>query len=383
VTAPLPAFRHPPQRTSRLWGTPEAGHVIGLGAALLISPVLLLVWGVRQGGSGYVLGAGATVLTGLALWRLATQNREREQTRTALVASEARLQLLLEHAADVIAIIDTSGSVAYMSTAVQSLLGRPASDYVGRDAIELADARDQARLRAAVAAAGEAGSVAGGFVYIDIRLQHSSGGTRWVEMRISGKVDAVGIEGWVINLREVTDRKLFEDELRRQATTDPLTGLLNRTAFSDRLAAATVDVDLVAPPAVLFVDVDDFKTINDTLGHAAGDELLLAVAARLSADVRADDVVARLGGDEFAVLLGSADSGRLGEVADRLLAAMREPVELAGTAVTVTVSVGGALGSPGVTAERLLHSADTAMYSAKRSGKNSCALLDAPEHACA
>ena len=383
MTAPRPAFRHPPQRTSRLWGTPGAGHVIGLGAALLISPVLLLVWGVRQGGIGYVLGAGATVLTGLALWRLATQNREREQTRTALVASEARLQLLLEHAADVIAIIDTSGSVAYMSTAVQSLLGRPAADYVGRDAIELADPRDQARLRAAVAAAGEAGSVAGGFVYTDIRLQHSSGGTRWVEMRISGKVDAVGIEGWVINLREVTDRKLFEDELRRQATTDPLTGLLNRTAFSDRLAVATADVDLVAPPAVLFVDVDDFKSINDTLGHAAGDELLLAVAARLSADVRADDVVARLGGDEFAVLLGSADSGRLGKAADRLLAAMREPVELAGTAVTVTVSVGGALGSPGVTAERLLHSADTAMYSAKRSGKNSCALLDAPEHASA
>jgi diguanylate cyclase (GGDEF)-like protein/PAS domain S-box-containing protein len=313
----------------------------------------------------------------MALWRLATINREREQTRTALAASEARLQLLLENAADVIAIVDTGGSIAYMSPAVQSLLGRPAADYLGRNAIELADPRDQPRLRNAVAAAGEAGGLGHGVVDTDIRVQHSSGGTRWVEMRISGKVDAVGVEGWVVNFREVTDRKLFEDELRRQATTDPLTGLLNRTAFSDRLASATVRIDAATPPAVLFVDIDDFKTVNDTLGHAAGDELLTTVAARLTADVRAEDVVARLGGDEFAVLLTDADGERLRDVADRLLASLRSPMELAGTTLTVTASIGGALGAPGDTAERLLHSADTAMYTAKRSGKNSRALRDA------
>jgi diguanylate cyclase (GGDEF)-like protein len=198
-----------------------------------------------------------------------------------------------------------------------------------------------------------------------------------VEMRISGRVESVGIEGWVVNFREVTDRKLFEDELRRQASTDPLTGLLNRTAFSERLAAATVSIDPGAPPAVLFVDVDDFKTVNDTLGHGAGDDLLVTVAGRLTADVRADDVVARLGGDEFAVLLTFADGERLRNVADRLLTSLRAPMELAGSSVTVTASIGGALGAPGDTAERLLHSADTAMYSAKRSGKDSRSLLDA------
>jgi diguanylate cyclase (GGDEF)-like protein/PAS domain S-box-containing protein len=310
-------------------------------------------------------------------------NREREKTRAALVASEERLQLLLENAADVIAIIDADGTISFMSPAVRSLLGRPAADYLGRSAIELADPRDQARLRAAVAAAGETRETHGGFVDADIRLQHSSGGARWVELRISGKVDAVGIRGWVVNLREVTDRKLFEDELRRQATTDPLTGLLNRTAFSDRLAQATREADPAAPPAVLFVDVDDFKSVNDTLGHAAGDELLLAVAARLTADVREDDVVARLGGDEFAVLLTTADADRLRDVADRLLQGMRRPLELGGEPVTVTASIGGALGTPGATAARLLHSADTAMYRAKRGGKNSCALLDAPQNATA
>ncbi|TYP86550.1 diguanylate cyclase domain-containing protein [Blastococcus xanthinilyticus] len=354
-----------------------SGRVLGLGAALLISPALLVLWSFGHGGVGYVLGAGSAVLTGLALGRLTALNQERERARAALAASESRMQLLLANAADVIAIIDRSGTISYMSPAAESLLGRPGSEYVGRSAIELADPRDQARLRAAVVAAGEARSSATGFIDTDIRVEQSAGGSRWVEARISARVDEVGLDGWVVNLREVTDRKLFEDELRRQATTDPLTGLLNRTAFNERLAGATATVDAAAPPAVLFVDLDDFKTVNDTLGHAAGDELLRTVAARLSADVRADDVVARLGGDEFALLLPEADDARLHEVADRLLAAFRVPVELAGRPVTVTASIGGALAEPGCTAGQLLHRADTAMYAAKRAGKDSCALLGA------
>ncbi|MDT0274307.1 sensor domain-containing diguanylate cyclase [Blastococcus goldschmidtiae] len=354
----------------------DVSRVLGVGTTLLISPALLVLWTIGRGGIGYVLGLGTAVLTGLALWRLAGLDADRERTRAALTASEARLQLLLENAADVIAIVEArSGTITYISPAVQSLLGRPPAYYVGREAIELADPRDQPRLRAAVAAADDAADVHAGAVDTDIRVEHSSGGTRWVEMRISGRVNAAGIKGWVVNFREVTDRKGLEDELRRQALTDPLTGLLNRAAFSERLVAATASIDPGSPPAVIFVDIDDFKDVNDSLGHAAGDGLLVTVAARLTADVRADDVVARLGGDEFAVLLADADDDRLRDVADRLLGALRAPMVLDGTSLSVTASLGGALGAPGDTADRLLHRADTAMYEAKRSGKDSSSLI--------
>jgi diguanylate cyclase (GGDEF)-like protein len=131
---------------------------------------------------------------------------------------------------------------------------------------------------------------------------------------------------------------------------------------------------------VLFVDLDGFKAVNDTLGHAAGDQLLVAVAGRLSAGVRTGDCVARLGGDEFAVLLGTADDARVRRVADRLLQRLRQPVGLAGHAVTVTVtvtvtaSIGGTLAVAGDTPESLLHRADTAMYAAKRDGKDAVEL---------
>ncbi len=348
-----------------------AGRVVGLGAALLMTPALVVLWAVHHGGlSGLVLGAGSTLLTGLALWRLTRLTRERETARRALAASQARLHAVLQHAADVVAIIGVDGTVAYVSPAVETLLGAPPAAYVGRPAAELADPRDRARLQAAVAAAGTARTV-GQPVDADVRVLHSSGGSRWVEVRISGRVDVEGVEGWVANLREVTDRRLLEEELRRQARTDALTGLHNRTSFWELLAAGVAEPE---PPAVLYVDLDGFKGVNDSLGHAAGDELLRVVGARLTAAVRAGDVVARLGGDEFAVLLPGADAALLDQVADRVVQVLRDPVQVAGGTAAVTASVGGATALPGDTAEELLHRADTAMYDAKRSGKDGRAL---------
>ncbi|TFV56653.1 sensor domain-containing diguanylate cyclase [Geodermatophilus sp. DF01-2] len=365
------AANHPSSRNLGRAPDPDsaftAGRIVGLGAALLVSPALVLLWTVRHGGNGYLLGAGIGLLTALALWRLGRLDSERHHAQAALAASDARLRVLLENAADVIAIVDAAGRVTYVSPAVGSLLGRTAADVLGRRALAMVDPGDRTRLlRAIVGRPASAGEV----VDADVPLRHADGTTRWVEAKVSGRVSAPGVEGWVVNLREVTDRKLLEEELRHRAGTDPLTGLVNRAEFWHRLTVATAAIDPGACPAVLFVDLDGFKAVNDVLGHAAGDELLVAVAGRLSNAVRSGDCVARLGGDEFAVLLGAADAERLRRVGDRLVDALREPVRLGGRTAAVTASVGGTLAIPGDTPETLLHRADTAMYAAKRDGKD-------------
>lgn len=340
------------------------GRVFGLGAALLASPLLLLLWALYHGGSTWLLAVGTGGLTVLALWRLARISAEREQIRTALAASEARLRLLLANAADVIAIVDVDGRLTYVSPAVETLLGRTPADLVGTQAVDLLEAHERDRLHAAVPARGA------GPVDVDVRLRDASGVSRWVELKISDRVAATGVDGWVVNLREITDRKGLEDELRHRATTDSLTGLANRAEFWRLLDAATADVRPDDAPAVLFVDLDGFKQVNDSYGHAAGDELLVAVAGRLRACVRAGDVVARLGGDEFALLLGPGDAARADDVATRVVARLRLPVQLTGGTVVVTASVGVARVVPGDSPGSVLHRADTAMYGAKTGGKD-------------
>nr|WP_240897567.1 GGDEF domain-containing protein [Kineococcus vitellinus] len=156
--------------------------------------------------------------------------------------------------------------------------------------------------------------------------------------------------------------------LREQARTDALTGLANRAAFTEALQRAAS-----APEAgfsVAFVDLDDFKLVNDARGHAAGDELLRTVAARLRAAVREGDVCARLGGDEFAVLLHGTDGASAGALAERFVTALAEPVALPGGSARVGASIGVAHRAPGEDAEQVVQHADVSMYAAKAAGKN-------------
>ncbi|MDQ1680559.1 MAG: hypothetical protein QOI42_1418 [Frankiaceae bacterium] len=175
----------------------------------------------------------------------------------------------------------------------------------------------------------------------------------------------------------------LETQLKKLAFHDPLTGLANRSLFAERVAAALVSERAPGHDcAVLFVDLDDFKTINDTLGHAAGDRLLCAVAERLIECVRPDDTAARLGGDEFAVLLDDvADTAEVERVATRITEALRSPVEFAGQEVTVGASVGIAPGASARSADELLGNADLAMYIAKSDGKSSYAVFEPPMRA--
>ena len=180
--------------------------------------------------------------------------------------------------------------------------------------------------------------------------------------------------------QSVSDLNALKEQLHEQAYHDALTGLPNRALFAEQVAAS-LDRRSDGAPGVLFLDLDDFKTINDSLGHHAGDELLTAVAGRVRSAIRVGDIPARLGGDEFAVLAHNYSDGDAEAVAQRLVAALDAPFTIAGREMSIHASVGIAIGIPGVTtADEILRNADTAMYSAKQSGKGRYATYEPQMH---
>jgi diguanylate cyclase (GGDEF)-like protein/PAS domain S-box-containing protein len=198
--------------------------------------------------------------------------------------------------------------------------------------------------------------------------------------RIEGEV-----VGRVWSFHDITEQQRLRNDLAHQALHDPLTGLANQVLFRDRVDHAAARLQRRGGMvAVLFVDLDDFKTVNDSLGHSVGDELLVEVARRLLRSVRPEDTVARLGGDEFAVLIDDVDDRDAAvSVADRVLEALRVPVTLAARTMSATASIGIAYDTAGAGADELLRNADLAMYTAKAGGKN-CARVFAPDmHAAA
>ncbi len=180
--------------------------------------------------------------------------------------------------------------------------------------------------------------------------------------------------------QSVSDLEELRAQLHQQAYHDALTGLPNRAYFAERVASSIAKHEN-RPPAVLFLDLDDFKTVNDSLGHHAGDELLIAAAARVRSAVRAGDVPARLGGDEFAVLANAATPDEIDEIANRLVRALDAPFVIDGRAVSVHASVGVAFGDGIASADELLRNADVAMYSAKHGGKRRHVTYEPKMHA--
>jgi diguanylate cyclase (GGDEF)-like protein len=202
-------------------------------------------------------------------------------------------------------------------------------------------------------------------------------------MRLTNLLGDPAVKSVVANYHDVSERKHFEQRLWQQAFHDPLTRLANRARFQERLATAVARSRRHREPAaVLLLDLDGFKTINDSLGHAAGDELLVAVGQRLVSTVREVDLVARLGGDEFALVLediqGQADAVR---VAERLLAALEQPLSAVGRERHVRASIGIALGLLDESADELLRNADAALYVAKARGKGCFAVFTPDLHA--
>ncbi|WP_432565152.1 diguanylate cyclase domain-containing protein [Kineococcus sp. SYSU DK003] len=266
---------------------------------------------------------------------------------------------------------DGSAVVARVNDRLQSMLGVEVA--VGSDWSQQVHPEHRETFVAAAAEMAEE-VVAGRQAHWHAELQHGDGEV-WLELAAAAwptpGENGPGEVGAVVQVADVTQRRLVQRRLREAALHDPLTGLPNRTLLEDRLrhalSAAARSGDEVA---LLYCDLDDFKPVNDTGGHAAGDHVLIAVAERLSAAVRPGDTVARLGGDEFAVVCPDLpDEAAAAAVAERIVAAMADPFPVAGWEFAVGISVGLAMADAHTDAARVLQQADQAMYEAKGSGK--------------
>jgi diguanylate cyclase (GGDEF)-like protein/PAS domain S-box-containing protein len=285
------------------------------------------------------------------------------------------LPALIRNAADMILVVSPEGELMLATGTAERVLAFGSEELRGRPLQGLLhpqDADGAAELLAEVLAAEAGASDSVGW-----RMRHRAGHWIDVEVVVSNLMHEPEVGGLLLTCRDISASKAFEEQLRRRAFHDPLTQLPNRALLLDRLEQALARDDRTI--ALLFVDLDDFKVVNDTLGHAAGDALLTAVAARLRGCLRSADTTARLGGDEFALLLEEVRDPSEGErVAKRVLDTLRRPFSLHGEPVHVSVSVGLVTAGAGtVGVDELLRRADFAMYAAKRSGKGRAEQFDA------
>ncbi len=314
---------------------------------------------------------------------LTLQNRQLLELTTDLRRREARFRSLVQNSSDAFAVLDADGTIRYESVAVERVLGRPPVE--GGERTFEADVHPDDRPHVARAMAYVATSPHAERRF-ECRAGHTDGTWRTLEVVAKNLLDDPAVDGIVVNHRDVTERKVLEDQLIQQAFHDPLTRLANRALFGDRVAHALRRRRRQRRGvAVLFVDLDDFKTINDGLGHGAGDEVLQEVAMRLRSTLRPGDTVARLGGDEFAFLLediSDVDDAR--RVAERVTDALSPPITVERSELTVKASIGIALADDDdVAASDLLRDADAAMYTAKRRSRGGYEVFEPAMHAAA
>jgi diguanylate cyclase (GGDEF)-like protein/PAS domain S-box-containing protein len=285
-----------------------------------------------------------------------------------LSRSEARFRSLVQNASDVIVVVDASANILYESPAVERILGYTPQDRMGTNALATIHSDEASRV---VEILSYVAQNAGEFRTLEFRVKHADGDWRWLEVTVSNLLNDPSVGGIVGNYRDVTERKVLEEQLAHQASHDALTDLANRALFRDRLQHALArGVRHGEPTSILFLDLDDFKTVNDSLGHSAGDEMLVAVAERLSGCLRKSDMAARFGGDEFAVRLEDTGRKEAEVTAKRILRTLAVPVDVQGRQLRAEASIGIVVAEGGRgTQEELLRNADVAMYAAKGGGK--------------
>jgi diguanylate cyclase (GGDEF)-like protein/PAS domain S-box-containing protein len=298
-----------------------------------------------------------------------------DDARREMKQQEQWFRSLVQNSTDMVAVLDAEGLFTYISPSVEEVLGWRPAELLGLPARTLVYGPDRDK-------SGEDKALEVGVVHeYETRAAHRAGGYRWVHVRVINLVDDPSVSGYVCNFRDISERREMTERLRYFAYNDPLTGLPNRVAFLERLEQAVARARRHGSAlAVLFIDLDEFKQVNDSFGHATGDTLLHSVAGRLRSCTRPEDTLARLGGDEFTVLIEDVvrpDQAEL--VARRLLDRIATPFALGGSSVELACSIGIAEGSGGAEGpDELLRRADVAMYRAKSAGRNRLATF-APE----
>jgi diguanylate cyclase (GGDEF)-like protein/PAS domain S-box-containing protein len=319
------------------------------------------------------IAVGAVMITVLVVFRqvLAVRQNVRLLAETTARHNEARFRSLVQHSSDVIIVLRPNGTIRYVSPSAARVLRYDSASLMNKPLVELLDVEDRDRVRGFLNGAAETPGVS---APVEWRFRQPDGSSLHVETLATNLLHEPTVRGIVLNTRDVSERKRLESQLMHQAFHDPLTGLANRALFRDRVSHALARVRRHgAPITVLYLDLDDFKKVNDSFGHAEGDKLLGAAAERFRVCARAGDTVARLGGDEFAVLIeDGAGPGGIGALVERLTEAMTHAFILGGNEVYVGLSVGIATAGPDDTADDLLRNADMAMYTAKRRGKGGC-----------
>jgi len=346
-------------------GAGQLGVAVGVVPSLIHAPLAHSLAGLEW--------AGLVLTIALLGWCPAGREDAEEELRHR----ERHFSALVTNSRDIVIVAGTDGVLQYTSPAFESVLGYTSAEAHSLMGDVLLHPDDRTALRAAMAASGLSSTSA---INEEIRLRRADGDWLWFEAAITNLTDDPDVNGFVADLRDITRRKDAEERLAHAALHDALTGLPNRTLILDRanqmLARARRARQSVA---ALFVDLDNFKDINDTLGHEAGDKLLRSVAHRFEGMLRASDTVGRMGGDEFVVLTESETEAAGPEmVAERIQDVLREPFHVEGfetVPLVVSASIGIAVGDR-PSADELLRDADIALYRAKALGKDRSAVFE-------
>jgi diguanylate cyclase (GGDEF)-like protein/PAS domain S-box-containing protein len=288
----------------------------------------------------------------------------------------ARFHTVVRNFSGAVIVIDSRGVIQYANPTATKVLGYPPEGLLG---IELESITFQADYPRVDSLSQQLRDGAEHSAEFELRLRHQDGSWRYLQTAASALLETAPRGAVVLTLMDITARKRTEQRLAHQALHDPVTGLANRALFMDRLEQALETSRRErASLAVMFLDLDRFKVINDTLGHSVGDHLLIAVAQRLSHHLPVGSLLARFGGDEFAVLLDNAgDAHAISQAAAQLVQSLGRPLQLAGHEVVVSASVGVAVDTMRTAhASDLLRNADVALYQAKRAGGGTYQLFD-------